>query len=162
MRAYFQISALCFLLLCSAQAQVLSPRAASQQPASVQKFSLNLPSLVVPAPQLLRWYSLDPAVVEWRVYAGPSRHNWTTNFIVSVREVEMIPGLHYGVASIAYGDESFPAYWPSNRVVALDVEVTDTLRNQFVGTFTWLTWTNAPGDAPSKYLRLKERLIRWE
>lgn len=143
-------------------AQVMSPRAASQQPAAVQKVSLNLPALVVPSKTQLLIWDAPAEVLEWRVFIGASRNNWSTNFVVNTRSVPITSGQHYGVSNIAFGSESEPAYWPSNRVVALDVEVTDTLRNQFVGSFTWLTWTNAPGDAPSKYLRLKERLLRWE
>lgn len=119
-------------------------------------------ALIAPRPLYLTW-DAPPDITEWKVYTGANRNNWTTNWIVTTNRVPYVEGKSYGVSALGYGEESALAYWPSNKVVAFDVEVADNLTGQFVGIFTWMTWTNVPDKGqPSKYLRLKERLVRWE
>ena len=146
------------LLVClCANAQVMSPRAASQV---TTKSGLTLPATIVvpPSTQYLSW---DSDYTEWKVYVGTNRNKWTTNFLTYNKSVPYDPAKFYGVASVVGGTESNLAYWPSNRIVNIVVEVSDNPSGNFVGSFTWMTYTNKIL-GQKKFMRLNEQFVRWE
>ena len=116
-------------------------------------------SVVPPSTQYLAW---DSDYTEWKVYVGRSRNLWTRNFLTYNKLVPYDPAKFYGVASvISTGEESNLAYWPSNRVVNIVVEVSDNPSGNFVGTFTWMTYPNKIL-GQKKFMRLNEQFVRWE
>lgn len=115
-------------------------------------------SVVPPSTQYLAW---DSDYTEWKVYVGTNRNKWTTNFLTFNKSVPYDPAKFYGVASMVGGTESNLAYWPSNRIVNIVVEVSDNPSGNFVGSFTWMTYTNKIL-GQKKFMRLNEQFVRWE
>lgn len=79
----------------------------------------------------------------FRVYTGPARFQWTTNFLVTTNQTEYKNGLHYGIAGLYYGKEEPMAFYPSNRIAEL--RAVGTNHNQLL-----LRYTNNPV-APSQF-----------
>lgn len=79
----------------------------------------------------------------FRVYTGPARFQWTTNFLVTTNQTEYKSGLHYGVVGLWYGKEEIMAFYPSNRIAEL--RAVGTNYNQVL-----LRYTNNPV-APSQF-----------
>jgi hypothetical protein len=124
--------------------------------------ALLLPSKLVSAvrtntSRTLVWDSLEP---QFNVYRGAKRSSLVKVATVSTNGYPYTNGLVYAVSAVNFaGVESALAYYPSNRVGALQWETSTNLSTwTFGGTLE--TFTNTPA-RPRMYLRVVDRTTGW-
>jgi hypothetical protein len=141
-------------LLCALGASV-----ANAQP---RGSALLLPSKLVSAvrtntSRTLVWDSLEP---QFNVYRGAKRSSLVKVATVSSNGYPYTNGAVYAVSSVNFaGVESSLAYYPSNRVGALQWETSTNLSTWITGG-TLETFTNTPA-RPRMYLRVVDRTTGW-
>lgn len=124
--------------------------------------ALLIPSSTVTAvrtnvQRFLVWDSSEP---QFGIYIGPNRAGLVKRATISTNSFPITNGAVYGVSAInVAGVESVLAYWPSNRVGALETQASADLINWQPLT-TLETFTNKPA-RPRQYLRIADVTKAW-
>lgn len=146
-----QVAAVIALCLCASVANAQPKGAALMLPTKlVSAVRTNISRTLV-------WDSLEP---QFNVYLGAKRSSLVKVATVSTNGYPYTNGLVYGVSSInAASVESSLAYYPSNRVGALQWQTSTNLSTWTTGG-TLETFTNMPG-RPRMFLRIVDQTTAW-
>lgn len=124
--------------------------------------ALLIPSSAVTAVRtnVQRFLVWDSSESQFGIYIGTNLAGLVKRATVSTNSFPITNGVVYGVSAInMVGIESTMAYWPSNRVGALETQTSTNLIN-WQPLATLETFTNKPA-RPRQYLRIVDVTKAW-
>lgn len=124
--------------------------------------ALLIPSSAVTAVRtnVQRFLVWDSSESQFGIYIGTNLAGLVKRATISTNSFPITNGVIYGVSAInMVGIESTMAYWPSNRVGALETQTSTNLIN-WQPLSTLETFTNKPA-RPRQYLRIMDVTKAW-